>query len=62
MKENSFSLQYVQDQTKELCILAVKKNGYAIQFVKNTDESFLNEIREIAIQYGGISVHKTNNC
>lgn len=29
------TLQYVKEQTTELCLEAVKKNGYALEYVKD---------------------------
>ncbi|MCE5225750.1 MAG: DUF4116 domain-containing protein [Porphyromonadaceae bacterium] len=34
VKRRGCVLQYVKDQTPELCLEAVKQNGHALQFVK----------------------------
>jgi hypothetical protein len=34
MQYNGLALQYVKNQTEEMCKLAVKNNGLALQFVK----------------------------
>jgi hypothetical protein len=34
VKHNGYALQYVKEQTKDICIEAVKQNGFALQYVK----------------------------
>ena len=34
VKQNGYSLQYVKEQTPEICMAAVKQNGYSLQYVK----------------------------
>ena len=34
VKQNGWALQYVKNQTLELCTMAVKQNGWALQYVK----------------------------
>ena len=40
VKQNGYALQYVKEQTEEICLEAVKQDGYALQFV---DESIFKE-------------------
>jgi hypothetical protein len=35
VKQDSFALQYVQNQTDAICLEAVKQNGFALQYVQN---------------------------
>jgi len=35
VKRNGYALQYVKDQTADVCMEAVKRNGYALQYVKD---------------------------
>ena len=35
VKPNGCALQYVKDQTTEICLEAVKQNGDALQYVKD---------------------------
>ena len=34
VKENGYLLQYVREQTLEICMAAVKQNGYLLQYVR----------------------------
>jgi len=34
VEENGWVLEYVKNQTPEICLVAVKHKGYALQFVK----------------------------
>ena len=50
----SYALEYVDRQTPEICLAAVKKHGYVLEYVKEqTPELCLEAIK----QYGEI-----NNC
>ena len=33
VKQNGYALQYVKEQTEEICFEAVKQDGYALQYV-----------------------------
>ena len=33
MKQNGYALQYVEEQTPEICLAAVKQNGYSLRYV-----------------------------
>ena len=33
VKQNGYILQYVNEQTEEICLEAVKQDGYALQYV-----------------------------
>ena len=33
VKQNGHSLQYVKDQTTDICLAAVKQDGYLLQYV-----------------------------
>ena len=47
VKENGLALEYVQNQTPEICMEAVKQNGWALQFVKNqTPELCMTAVKE----------------
>ena len=35
VKQNGFALQYVKEQTEEICLEAVKQDGYALKFVES---------------------------
>ena len=37
VKQNGFALQYVKEQTPEICLEAVKEDGYALQYVRDTE-------------------------
>ena len=43
VKKNGYALQFVQNQTEEICLEAVKKNGYALQYVQNQTEAICLE-------------------
>lgn len=40
VKENSYVLGHVEEQTKEICLMTVKQTGYALEYVK--DKSMLD--------------------
>jgi hypothetical protein len=37
LSPNANPIVYVEDQSKEICLVAVKKNGLMLQFIKNQD-------------------------
>jgi hypothetical protein len=41
--QNYKALKYVKDQTEEICLEAVKQNGYALQYVKEQTEAICLE-------------------
>lgn len=47
VQQNGLALQYVENQTPEICLAAVRKNGRALQHVKNqTPEICLAAVRQ----------------
>ena len=38
VKEDGYNLQYVKNQTEEICLAAVKQNGWTLKNVKNQTE------------------------
>ena len=54
VRQDGYALQYVKDQTPELCLEAVKQDGYALRYVKDqTPELCLEAVRQNgqALQY-----------
>lgn len=54
VKEDGIALEYVKEQTPELCLIAVKQNGYALMSVKEqTPELCLAAVRQngYALEY-----------
>jgi hypothetical protein len=54
VKKDGYFLQYIDEQTKEICLEAVKENGYALQYVKEqTPEICLAAVKQHgwALQY-----------
>ena len=54
VRENPLNLEYVKEQTQEICLQAVKQNGLALRFVKNqTPEICLEAVKEdgLALKY-----------
>ena len=54
VKQNANALQYVKDQTEEICLVAVKQNGQALRYVKDqTIEICLEAVKqnEYALRY-----------
>ena len=46
---DGLNLQYINNQTEEICLAAVKQNGYALEFIKNqTEEICLAAIKRDA--------------
>ena len=35
VKQNGYRIEYVKDQTLEICMEAVKQNGKALEYVRN---------------------------
>ena len=53
-KQDGSVLQYVKEQTPEICLEAVKQSGYALRYVKEqTPEICLEAVKEygLALQY-----------
>ena len=47
VKQNGYALQYIKDQTEEMCLAAVKEDGYALKFVKEqTEEMCLAAVKQ----------------
>ena len=47
VKEDGYALQYVEEQTPEMCLIAVKKDGYALKYVKEqTPEICLTAVKQ----------------
>lgn len=54
VNRNRYALQYVINQTPEICLAAVQQNGYTLQYVKEpTPEIYLEAVREngLALQF-----------
>ena len=54
VKENGLTLEFIEEQTEEMCIMAVKENGLVLQYVKNqTEEICLEAVKQNqeALQY-----------
>ena len=47
VKQNGYALQYVKEQTLELCMQAVKQDGYALRYVNSN--MFKQEVTEITL-------------
>jgi hypothetical protein len=54
---NSMALQYITDQTEEMCLTSVKKNPMALKYVKNQTE----EICLVAIGRYGFKLEYVKN-
>ena len=39
VKQNGYALQYVEEQTKAICLEAVKQDGYALRYVREQNEA-----------------------
>ncbi|MBA2706121.1 MAG: DUF4116 domain-containing protein [Blastocatellia bacterium] len=47
VKQNGYALQFVREQTPEICLGAVRQNGYALQYVREqTYEICLEAVRQ----------------
>jgi hypothetical protein len=53
---NGLVLQYVKNQTAEICKLAVQQNGTALRYVKKQTASSLLEICKLAVQQDGMAL------
>jgi len=51
------AMKEIQNQTEEMCLLAVKQNGMALQFVKNQT----NEICLLAVKQNGMALQFVKN-
>jgi hypothetical protein len=64
VKEDGYALQYVKEQTPEICLAAVKQNGYVLQYVKEqTPEICLTAVKEdsYALQYVDKSIFEKDD-
>ena len=52
VQQDGLALQYVEEQTEELCRLAFQKHGYALKFVKEQTE----ELCRLAVQQNGCAL------
>ena len=57
VKKDAFALQYVKNQTPELCLLAVKQNGIVVHYVKEQTP----EICLLAVQQTGYAIEYIRN-
>ena len=57
VKCNGLALQFIQNQTSEICMTAVQQNGLALQFVHNKTP----EICLAAVQQNGLALQYINN-
>jgi hypothetical protein len=47
VKQNGYALQYVTEQTEQICLEAVKQNGYALQYVtEQTEQICLEAVKQ----------------
>ena len=53
VKQNGYSLQYVKEQTPEICMAAVKQNGDSLQYVK---EQIFSKVRTLEFDGKSISI------
>ena len=57
IKQSGFALQFVKEQTKDICLEAVKQREFALQFVKKEFKevclNFLNNSQVLFILYSG---------
>jgi hypothetical protein len=54
VKRNSFSLQYVKEQTEAICLEAVKQDGESLKYVKEQTEAICLEAVKVdgeSLQY-----------
>ena len=59
VKRNGYALQYVKDQTEQVCIEAVKRNGFALRYVKEqTEQVCIEAVKEDgdALRYVNLSI------
>ena len=43
MEQNGLALEFIKEQTPEICMAAVKQNGEALQYVKEQTEEICME-------------------
>ena len=41
IKQNEYNLQFVKNQTEEICLVAVQKNGWTIQYINKKNQTKL---------------------
>ena len=61
VKQDGYALQYVKEQTQEICIEAVKQDGYALQYVKEqTQEICIEAVKQdgYALEFVDKSIFK----
>ena len=56
VKQNGYALQYVSEQTEEICLAAVKQDGYALQYVS---ETIMQSLQETEIEIDGKKFSKS---
>ena len=52
VKENWRNLRFIEEQTPEICKVAVEQDGLALQYIKNQTE----EISEVAVKQNGMAL------
>lgn len=57
LKINGLAIQYIQNQTPELCLLAVNNNGLAIQYIQNKTP----ELCLLAVKNNGLAIKFIEN-
>ena len=61
--ENGLYLQYVKEQTQELCLEAVKQNGCALNYVKEqTDDICLEAVKQNGYALQFVKIHTDEIC
>ncbi|EGT3944791.1 TPA: DUF4116 domain-containing protein [Clostridioides difficile] len=62
VKQNGLALEFVKEQTEEICLIAVRQNGLALEFVKEqTQEVFAELAKQIEIELCIKNILKYNN-
>ena len=63
VKRNGLKLQYVEEQTPEICIAAVKQNGYALQYVKEqSPELCMEAVKQNGYALQHVKEQSPENC
>jgi len=65
VQQEGYALQYVNNQTDQVCLAAVQENGNALQYVNNqTEELCLSAVQEnsYALQYVNNNNQTENVC
>jgi hypothetical protein len=57
IKKNGFVIQYIKNQTTEICIEAIKQNSYALEFILNQTK----ELCLLAVKLNGLSLQFVKN-